>query len=342
MSKENRLVDTFGRKHQYLRISVTDRCNLRCTYCMPYDGIAWKKKNELLTFEEIIQLAEIFVDMGVDKIRLTGGEPMLRQNLTELVKRLAAIDGLNTLAMTTNATLLADHAQDLYEAGLTALNISLDSFQKEKFNAITRRSDFDNVIAGLNAALALNFRTLKLNVVVMAGTNDDEILDFADFAFNQRINVRFIEYMPFKDNQWDAKTVVTYQQMKELIEQKYQLTALSSEPSAVAKDFGLSRLDWASGEHLIRQSAGSVSFISSMSDSFCASCNRLRLTSDGSIKSCLFYPAELSLRDAMRKGSSCTEIEELIARALYLKPEAHPPAEAIMASDNRTMIEIGG
>jgi cyclic pyranopterin phosphate synthase len=342
MSKENRLVDTFGRKHQYLRISVTDRCNLRCTYCMPHDGIVWKKKNELLTFEEIIQLAEIFVDMGVDKIRLTGGEPMLRQNLIELVKRLAAIDGLNTLAMTTNATLLADNAQALHDAGLTALNISLDSFQKDKFNAITRRNDFDNVIAGLNAALALDFRALKLNVVVMAGTNDDEILDFADFAFNQRINVRFIEYMPFKDNQWDAKTVVTYQQMKELIEQKYQLTALSNEPSSVAKDFGLSRLDWASGEHLIRQSAGSVSFISSMSDSFCSSCNRLRLTSDGSIKSCLFYPAELSLRDAMRTGSSRTEIEELIGRALYLKPEAHPPAEAIMVSDNRTMIEIGG
>ncbi|MDR3615197.1 MAG: GTP 3',8-cyclase MoaA [Candidatus Obscuribacterales bacterium] len=342
MSKENRLVDTFGRKHQYLRISVTDRCNLRCTYCMPHDGIVWKKKNELLTFEEIIQLAEIFVDMGVDKIRLTGGEPMLRQNLIELVKRLAAIDGLNTLAMTTNATLLADNAQALHDAGLTALNISLDSFQKDKFNAITRRNDFDNVIAGLNAALALDFRALKLNVVVMAGTNDDEILDFADFAFNQRINVRFIEYMPFKDNQWDAKTVVTYQQMKELIEQKYQLTALSNEPSAVAKDFGLSRLDWASGEHLIRQSAGSVSFISSMSDSFCSSCNRLRLTSDGSIKSCLFYPAELSLRDAMRASSSRQEIEELIGRALYLKPEAHPPAEAIMVSDNRTMIEIGG
>lgn len=267
---------------------------------------------------------------------------MLRQNLIDLVKRLHAIDGLKTLAMTTNATLLAGNARALRDAGLSALNISLDSFRKDRFNAITRRSDFENVMAGLNEALALDFPVLKLNVVIIDGTNDDEILDFADFAFANRINVRFIEYMPFKDNQWSAQTVVTYQRMKEIVEQKYRVTPIKNEPSAVAKDFTLSRLDWQSGESIIRQSAGSISFISSMSDSFCASCNRLRLTSDGSIKSCLFYPAELSLRDAMRNGCSRNELENLILQALQLKPEAHPPAESIAASENRTMIEIGG
>ncbi|CAN5727610.1 GTP 3',8-cyclase MoaA [soil metagenome] len=326
----NRLIDTFGRKHNYLRISVTDRCNLRCVYCMPHEGIAWKKKDQLLTFEEIIRISRVFAQMGMDKIRLTGGEPMVRKNLEVLIEQLALIEGVKTIAMTTNATLLKPVAKHLRSIGLSALNISLDTFKAERFAAITRRDDFQNVIDGINEALDADFESLKLNMVVMSGVNDDEIIDFVDFVKDKKINVRFIEYMPFKDNLWNLNKVVTFQEMRDLIQQKYKLYPLESEPSAVAKDFG------------IEGHTGTVSFISSMSDSFCGSCNRLRLTADGSIKSCLFYPAETSLRDALRKGITNQTLEEMILQALALKPEAHPPAEEIAAADNRAMIEIGG
>ncbi|HEY9681226.1 MAG TPA: GTP 3',8-cyclase MoaA [Oculatellaceae cyanobacterium] len=330
IKKPNQLVDSFGRAHTYLRISVTDRCNLRCVYCMPAEGIKWKSNKLLLSFEEITRLAEIFVDMGISKIRLTGGEPLVRRELEVLVAQLRKIQGLQTLAMTTNAMLLAEKAQALRNAGLDDLNISLDSFRRERFLEITRRDELDKVLAGIDQAFKANFRTLKLNVVVMAGFNDDEVMDFADFANEKRINVRFIEYMPFKDNGWAKEKVITFSSLRAQIEAKYKLYPIEAEPSAVAKDFAI-----ASGK-------GSISFISSMSDSFCSTCNRVRLTSDGSIKSCLFYPAETSLRDAMRAGASDHDLRELIMRSMFLKPEAHPPAEEIATSENRTMIEIGG
>lgn len=297
---------------------------------MPLEGIAFKNKKQLLTYEEILRVARVFVSMGITKIRLTGGEPLVRRDLDLLVRELAALPGLETLAMTTNATLLADKAKLLRESGLTALNVSLDTFRHDRFMQVARRDDLDQVLAGLNAAMALDFPKLKLNMVVMAGINDDEIPDFADFAFHNRINVRFIEYMPFKDNEWQIEKVVTFAQIKALIERKYKLSAIDVEPSAVAKDFA------------VVAGKGSVSFITSMSDSFCSTCNRIRLTADGSVKSCLFYPAETSLREAVRQGADDAELERLILYSLALKPEAHPPAEEIAASENRTMIEIGG
>lgn len=297
---------------------------------MPHEGIAWKKRDQLLSFEEIIRISRVFAQMGVDKIRLTGGEPMVRKNLDVLIEQLALIDGIKTIAMTTNATLLKPVAKHLKSIGLNALNISLDTFKEERFFAITRRDDFQNVIDGITEALAADFESLKLNMVVMSGVNDDEIIDFVDFVKDKRMNVRFIEYMPFKDNLWNVDKVVTFQEMSDRIQQKYKLYPLEVEPSAVAKDFG------------IEGHSGTVSFISSMSDSFCGTCNRLRLTSDGSIKSCLFYPAETSLRDALRKGITDQTLEEMILQALAMKPEAHPPAEEIAAADNRAMIEIGG
>lgn len=326
---ENQLVDTFGRAHTYLRISVTDRCNLRCRYCMPADGLVWKKKDQLLSYEEIERLAKIFVSMGIDKIRLTGGEPLVRKDLLTLVKKLAPIENLKTLAMTTNATLLAPQAKALRQAGLTHLNISLDSLRKERFEAITRLDSFDEVMAGIMAAIESGYQSLKINAVAIAGFNDDEILDFVAFAQQHKINVRFIEFMPFKDNEWNIDKVVTYSEMKARIEEHYSLTQIVQSPSDVSKDFAL-------------DGGGSVSFITSMSESFCGTCNRLRLTGEGSIKSCLFYPAELSLRDAMRKGASDQSIKDLILQSLAAKPEAHPPAEEIAAQENRTMIEIGG
>jgi cyclic pyranopterin phosphate synthase len=297
---------------------------------MPHSGIAWKKENELLTYEEIVRVARIFAALGVNKIRLTGGEPLVRKNLEELIEQLASLDGIKTLAMTTNATLLAPKAKLLRNLGLTALNISLDTFRKERFEKITRRDDFERVIAGLESALSAGFSSIKINMVAIAGFNDDEVMDFAEYAFSHPVNVRFIEYMPFKDNDWQVDKVITFAEMKQLIEQRYRLKPLEVERSAVGKDFA------------IEGGAGSVSFISSMSDSFCGTCNRLRLTADGSIKSCLFYPAETNVREALRQGASDRDIENLILYALALKPEAHPPAAEIAAADNRAMIEIGG
>ena len=334
-STQNVLIDRFQRVHTYLRISVTDRCNLRCAYCMPAEGIVYRPKKELLTFEEIEKVASIMVKLGVTKIRLTGGEPMVRREIEKLVQRLARLDGLKTLAMTTNATLLFDKAAVLKENGIKALNIRLDTLQKERFTQLTRRDQFDQVWSGVQSALVQNFDELKLNAVVMAGFNDDELLDFADFAFHNRINVRFIEFMPFKDNEWKIDKVVTYREMIRTIETRYKLNALSAHPSAVGKDFAISDKDGQLGK-------GTLSFITSMSDSFCSTCNRLRLTADGSIKSCLFYPAEINLRDRMREGASDEEVEEMIRYSLSLKPEAHAPAEELSQSDNRTMIEIGG
>lgn len=329
------LLDGFNRAHTYLRISVTDRCNLRCAYCMPAEGIVYREKKELLTFEEIERVAAIMVRLGVTKIRLTGGEPMVRRGIENLVKKLSRLDGLKTLAMTTNATLLSEQAGILKENGIKALNISLDTLKKERFLQVTRRDQFDQVWSGIQSALSQNFDELKLNVVVMAGFNDDEILPFVDFAFQNCINVRFIEFMPFKDNEWKIDKVVTYKEMIETIEKQYKLSALSADQSAVGKDFALFDGNGKKG-------LGTVSFITSMSDSFCSTCNRLRLTADGSVKSCLFYPAEVNLRDRMRAGAEDAEVEEMIRYSLSLKPEAHAPAEELSQSENRTMIEIGG
>ncbi|MBX9685806.1 MAG: GTP 3',8-cyclase MoaA [Candidatus Obscuribacterales bacterium] len=326
----NRLIDRFSRKHSYLRISVTDRCNLRCVYCMPAEGIPLRKKNELLSYEEIYRVAKVFVSLGIEKIRITGGEPLVRHDIELLIEKVASIKGLKHLAMTTNAVLLSAKAESLKKAGLQSLNISLDSLREERFREITLRDDFTKVMAGIDAALALGFSPLKLNVVVMKGRNDDEILDFVHYVKDKPINVRFIEYMPFKDNSWDPTAVFRFQEMKALISTEFRLKARDAKIGDVAKDFD------------IEGHKGRVGFISSMSDSFCSSCNRLRMTADGSIKSCLFYDAEINLRDKLRSTGTDEELEEMILYALANKPEAHPPMEELALMSNRAMVEIGG
>lgn len=328
--RTNRLVDRFGRAHTYLRISVTDRCNLRCFYCMPLEGIAWKKKEEILNFDEIKLIAEIFAELGINKIRLTGGEPLVRKDLPVLVSMLDGVDGIETLALTTNAALLAPNAKLLKQCGIKQLNISLDSLKPERFEKITGRDEHKKVLDGIHASLEAGFQSLKLNVVAISGVNDDEVLDFIEFAYDKPINFRFIEFMPFKNNDWNISKVITARDMLEAISARYTLKPLETDPSAVAKDFA------------IEGGKGTVSFITSMSDSFCSTCNRLRLTADGSIKSCLFYPAETNVRGALRAGAGREEIEAMILDALDKKPEAHPPAEEIAAQENRSMIEIGG
>ncbi len=329
-SAENLLIDKFGRKHSYLRISVTDRCNLRCVYCMPPEGIPLKKKNELLSFEEIVRVARVFVEMGIDKIRITGGEPLVRHDLEALIAGLATLPGLKHLSMTSNAVLLAQKAAALKNAGLQSINISIDSLRSDRFKEIALRDDFDKVIAGIDAAESVGLSPIKLNVVVMKGRNHDEVLDFVDYVRDRDFNVRFIEYMPFKDNHWDAANVYSFGEMKEVIQTRYQLEPLKGLPSDVAKDFQIAGF------------RGKVSFISSMTDSFCSTCNRLRMTADGSIKSCLFYDAEISFKEKLRSGASDLEIREMILYALANKPEAHPPMEELAEMSNRAMVEIGG
>jgi cyclic pyranopterin phosphate synthase len=328
--KPNRLVDRFGRRHEYLRISLTDRCNLRCSYCMPPQGIAWTKRPQLLTADEIVRLSGIFVGLGVTKIRLTGGEPLVRPDIEEIAARLAEHPGLRTLAMTTNGISLARRAGHLRAAGLNALTISLDTLRRDRFAEIAKRDQFAAVMAGIEAALAVGFAPLKINTVVMRGVNDDEILDLVAWVKDRPMNIRFIEYMPFPQNHWSKGGLIPYAEMRQRIETRFALAPLPTERSAVAKDFS------------IEGHAGTVSFVTSMSDSFCGGCNRLRVTADGNIKSCLFHPAERSLRDAMRAGADDQEIERLILAAVDAKPEAHPPMEALLAVENRAMVEIGG
>jgi cyclic pyranopterin phosphate synthase len=329
-ARPNRLTDGFARAHTYLRISLTDRCNLRCGYCMPPEGIDWSPRATMLHEDEIVRLARIFVDMGIDKIRLTGGEPLVRRDLERIVARLAALPGLDVLAMTTNAISLGDRAATLRAAGMTSLTISLDTLKRGRFLEITKRDRFDAVIAGIDSSLAAGFAPLKLNVVVMRGVNDDEIEDFVAWAQDRPISVRFIEYMPFPGNHWHKAGIVPWQEIRERIAAVWPLEPIAVHPSAVAKEF-----------QLVGHPA-SVGFVTSMTDSFCSTCNRLRLTADGNIKACLFNPDELSLRDAMRTGADDAALEGIISRAVGAKDAEHAPMDVLASLGNRAMIEIGG
>jgi cyclic pyranopterin phosphate synthase len=330
MTATNRLIDRHGRKHTYLRLSVTDRCNLRCAYCMPPQGIDWTPRAQILTADELVRLGTIFVGMGITKIRLTGGEPLSRRDIGPIAQRLAALPGLKALAMTTNGISLAGRAQGLRDAGLTALTISLDTLRRDRFLEIAKRDQFQAVMDGIEASLAAGFAPLKINVVVMRGVNDDEILDFVDWAKDRPVNVRFIEYMPFPDNHWSKGGLMPYAEMRRLIERHVPLIPMVGAATDVGKDFR------------IAGHQGTVGFVTSMTESFCGGCNRLRVTADGNIKSCLFHPAEQSLRDAMRAGEPDIEIERLILRAVDGKQAAHPPMDELMTMKNRNMIEIGG
>lgn len=324
------LTDRFGRKHTYLRLSLTDRCNLRCTYCMPERGIDWARPAHLLTTSEIIRLSRVFVSLGVDKIRLTGGEPLLHKDITTITREIARIDGLKTLAMTTNGLKLDEMAADLHRNGLTSITISLDSLKPEIFAQIARRDRLSDVLDGIDAALATGFAPVKINIVVMSNVNDNEIMDFVEWGKDRPVDLRFIEYMPFPGTQWKEAGLVPYAVMRDRINEHYPFVALQGDPSAVGKSFAL------------KDHQATVSFVSSMTESFCSTCNRLRLTADGNMKACLFHPQEKSLRDIMRDGGSDEDLIEAIQIALNGKPEAHPPMDELLAMGNRTMISIGG
>jgi cyclic pyranopterin phosphate synthase len=297
---------------------------------MPAEGLEWKEREEILTFEEIERLTRIFARLGASKVRLTGGEPTVRKDIERLMASISNISGVRTLLMTTNGFRLAERAVPYRESGLNGLNISLDSLRPDRFRQITRTDNFAKVWHGVEAALEAGFDPVKINVVVMAGVNEDELVDFVELTRGLPLNVRFIEFMPFLGNGWTKGELYPYRRMREDIEARFRLEALESDPSAVAKDFRVPGF------------AGSVSFVTSMTESFCAGCNRIRLTADGCLKPCLFGPLEVSLRDPMREGASDDDLEAIIRATLLRKDWGHAPAELIRVEGNRPMISIGG
>lgn len=324
------LVDGFGRRHTYLRISVTDRCNLRCVYCMPAEGLDWKPREEILTFEEIERVAGVFVGLGIDKIRLTGGEPTVRKDIETLISRLASLSDAVPVLMTTNGLTLASRAKAYWEAGLRGLNVSLDTLKPDRFLSMTRRDRFDDVWRGIEAALEAGFAPIKLNAVVIRDQNDDELADFVELTRERPIQVRFIEVMPFPGAGWRPESLVPYTQMREALSRRFDLQPVDLGPEAVAKEF------------TIPGHMGNVGFITSMTEHFCDGCNRIRLTAEGCVKPCLFGSQEVSLREAMRAGASAEELERLIKRAVLMKPRGHAPLSLLPMVENRAMVQIGG
>jgi molybdenum cofactor biosynthesis protein A len=334
---ENNIIqmqDSHGRKHDYLRISITENCNLRCTYCMPAEGIALTPKAHLMTADEILTIAQTFVNLGVKKIRLTGGEPLVRKDAAAIIQRLGKL-GVE-LTLTTNGILVHDFIDTFKEAGVTTLNVSVDSLQKDKFNQITRRNYFDKFWGNLELLDANGFQ-LKLNVVVIKGFNDNEIIDFIELTKDRNIQIRFIEFMPFDGNQWNKEKLVSYAEIMTQVNTFYSdqnVERTQDKPNDTAKN------------HKIASYKGSFSVISSVTNPFCSTCNRIRLTADGKLKNCLFSNTETSLLDTLRAGGA---IEPLIFQnikskfamrggmdddAKFQNPE--------LFSQNRSMIKIGG
>nr|XP_006824930.1 PREDICTED: molybdenum cofactor biosynthesis protein 1-like [Saccoglossus kowalevskii] len=324
------LTDTFGRTHNYLRISLTEKCNLRCQYCMPTDGVELTPKQRLLSTEEIVKIAKLFVSQGVDKIRLTGGEPLVRRDAIEIVQELGRLN-LRCLAMTTNGIVLKRKLPALKEAGLNLINISLDTLVPAKFEFITRRKGWQRVMESIDAAIDHGYKPVKVNCVVMRGFNEDEIVDFVDFTKNKSVDVRFIEYMPFDGNKWNAHKMVPFQEMVSTIRHKYpDFEKVPDEVNNTSKAYKVPGF------------LGQVGFITSMSNIFCGSCNRVRMTADGNLKVCLFGNTEVSLRDAMRSGMSDDELLQLVGGAVGRKKKQHAGMFNISKMKNRPMILIGG
>ena len=325
------LIDSYGRVHNDLRISITDRCNLRCVYCMPEEGMTFLPRAELLTFEEIERVARVARELGVSAIRLTGGEPLVRKGLPILIEKLAAL-GFDDIALTTNAMLLAGIASSLKSAGLRRVNISCDSLDPSRFESIRRRGELATVLAAMDVAESAGLTPLKLNVVLLRGSNDGEILDFARFARDTGRIVRFIEFMPLDaQGEWDRSQLVPGREVFERINAQWPLEAVN-DPGRLAP---AERFRFADGR-------GEIGLISSVTEPFCGTCNRLRLTADGAIRNCLFSDDEHVIRDLLRNSASDEEIATLLRRAVWAKFPGHAINEPEFLRPHRSMSMIGG
>ena len=328
------LQDTHQRNHSYLRISITEKCNLRCTYCMPAEGIALTPRPHLMTEDEIVAIAQTFVDLGVTKIRLTGGEPLVRKEAHSIIERLGQL-GVQ-LTLTTNGLLVYDFIPTFKKAGIKALNVSIDSLQKEKYKAITRRDSFNQLWNNIELLQQNDFQ-VKLNVVLIKGFNDNEILDFIALTKAQKLQIRFIEFMPFDGNQWNKEKLVSYAEIIEQVHSVYsetQLLRIQDQPNDTAKNYKIEGFK------------GSFSIISSVTNPFCSTCNRIRLTADGKLKNCLFSNSETALLPTLRAGNP---IEPLIYENIQSKHAMRGGMDndakfqnPDLFTQNRSMIKIGG
>ena len=325
------LIDTFGRVHNNLRISVTDRCNLRCTYCMP-EEVVFLDRGELLTFEEITRFVEIAAPLGIDKIRLTGGEPLMRRDLPRLVSMLVAVPGIRDIGLTTNGILLADQAQAFFDAGLRRINISLDTLNPERFRQLTRRDGLDRVIAGILAAKKAGFEPIKINAVSIRGITEQEVIPLARFARQYGLEMRFIEYMPIGADHWErGKVYFAHEIMEQLEREVAPLVPVEDyDPRAPAMEFRYT------------DGGGNIGIIASVSRPFCLSCNRLRLTAEGKLRNCLFALDEVDIKPLLRGQAQPEEIVETIRRNVLAKWEGHEINTARFIKPLRTMHAIGG
>jgi len=323
--RPTQLVDGQRRKVSYLRLSVTDRCSFRCVYCMPAQGVQFAPRPHLLTFEEIERIVSCFVQLGISKVRLTGGEPLLRRDIVDLVRRISEVDGVEDLAMTTNGAALDKFAVPLRQAGLKRLNVSIDSLRPDRFAEVTRTGDLERVLRGLDAAAEAGFTNTKLNAVMVRGFNEDELGDLVRFAADRDLLLRFIEYMPIgSDAFWSDATFLPTAEMLAMLAEEF----IVDEPQGFARDLGLAGGGPATYRDIRPLNAPDakpvkVGFISALSHNFCSTCNRVRLTSTGTLQECLAYMGSLSLRDALRAGASDADIVRIIEDALWTKGPGH-------------------
>ena len=330
----DKLIDSFGREINYLRVSITDRCNMRCIYCMPPEGILRRPHSEILSFEEIHRIVNVAVRLGISKVRITGGEPLVRKDIALLIKNLKRINGLNEIALTTNGVYLKEQALSLKEAGLDRINISLDSLLPEKFLEITRGGSLDMVLEGVEAALSAGLYPVKINVMLLRGFNDSEIISFAGLTRSRPVHVRFIEYMPTHLGGYSYKELFfSSLEAMAILDSLGELMPIENNRGvSVAKSFRIK------GFH------GTIGFISPVSENFCSSCNKLRLTSDGCLRSCLHSSKSMGLKAAIRNGASDNDLAVLIREAVDSKPRSHNlGAEPVGAfSEHFSMCQIGG
>ncbi len=323
------LSDSFQRPINYLRISVTDRCNLRCIYCMPAEGVGLMARADILSYEEIHTIVQAAARLGINKLRITGGEPLVRLGLSKLIRMLSHIDAIDDISLTTNGILLSHYAAELKQAGLRRVNISLDTLKPEKFRHISRVGDIGDVLKSIEVARETGLEPVKINMVVMAGVNDDEILDFATKTINEEWHVRFIELMPFGSKETGSQ-FISVSDIRRRLEPLGQL-----DPCAMSVGNGPAKY------FRLPNARGTIGFITPVSEHFCFRCNRLRLTADGKLRLCLLSEKEIDLRQPLRSGASPAELERLIAAAVASKPLGHQLAEG-QVPQGRPFSQIGG
>ncbi len=326
------MIDCYNRKIDYLRISITDRCNLRCRYCMPEEGITERSHSEILSYEQIVRIVHIASQCGIRKVRLTGGEPLVRKNICKLISSITSIPKINEVSLTTNGVVLSAMADDLKAAGLNRINVSLDTLNPARFNLITRRNNFYEVIKGIEKAISIGLTPVKINTVLMKDINDDEIFDFIDLTTKMPVHIRFIEFMPFGNLPFQQQIhFISSNEIKQKISSRLKMSEIKkTQGSGPAETFS------------VNNAKGTIGFISAISNHFCSDCNRIRLTANGKLRSCLFSNGETNLKLALENNANDKVLINLFRRAVLNKPDRHRIGEILPATTSLDMYQIGG